>query len=131
VVSARWLRHLALAALALGACGPDRYVDPHVSCDGGPCGCVGGFDDCDGNGDNGCESDLASDEKNCGACGNACDHGTCVGGACSCAAGFADCDGDPTNGCEADTDTDASNCGACQHDCAGAACAAGVCQTGT
>ena len=34
--------------------------------------CTNGFSDCDGNASNGCETDLMSDDENCGSCGNAC-----------------------------------------------------------
>ncbi|MFT3768354.1 MAG: hypothetical protein QM820_23140 [Minicystis sp.] len=142
MVSARiTLRNAAGAALALGAAAllgacdlllrvgqPDRYVDPHVSCEDGPCRCVGGFDDCDGDEDNGCETDLSGDPQNCGACGNACDNGACNGGSCACNEGFVDCDGNASTGCEAEPAADPKNCGACGHDCAGGLCVAGVCQ---
>ncbi|APR81047.1 Hypothetical protein A7982_06394 [Minicystis rosea] len=125
----------ALAAAALlGACDtllrvgqPDRFIDPHVSCADGPCVCVGGFDDCDGDEDNGCETDLSSSASHCGACGSSCDNGTCSGGVCTCAEGFVDCDGNASNGCEARLDIDLQNCGACDHDCGGSVCSAGVC----
>ena len=39
--------------------------------------------DCDGDGANGCEADLAADRANCGACGRACEPATiCAGGVC-------------------------------------------------
>src|SRR5205085_8291062 len=57
--------------------------------------CDPGFADCDGNGKNGCETDLESSAGNCGACGNACAipnaAAACEGGACAfvgCNAGF-------------------------------------------
>jgi hypothetical protein len=119
---------------ALGACesilrlqSGDRYVDPHVSCASGDCVCIGGFDDCDGDEDNGCEADLTHPD-NCGACGNVCTNGACAGSACTCSAGFADCDGDPATGCETTPATDENNCGACGHRCLGGACAGGLCQ---
>lgn len=34
--------------------------------------CSKGFSDCDGNVANGCETDLMSDDENCGSCDNAC-----------------------------------------------------------
>lgn len=34
--------------------------------------CAGGYDDCDGNPGNGCETDLGSDDEHCGACNAAC-----------------------------------------------------------
>jgi hypothetical protein len=45
--------------------------------------CTTGYADCDVKGDNGCESLLAEDEKNCGKCGNDCAGGTCKAGICS------------------------------------------------
>lgn len=124
---------LALVTL-LGGCdlilaiGRDKFIDPHVSCAGGTCVCTGGFDSCDGDEDNGCESELAIDPLNCGACGNACTNGVCSDGTCACGAGFVDCDGNPSTGCESELATDTSNCGACGHDCAGGACSGGECQ---
>jgi len=47
--------------------------------------CLTGWGDCDGNAANACETNLASDPKNCGACGNVCDGiagQACVDGQC-------------------------------------------------
>jgi hypothetical protein len=44
--------------------------------------CLFAYGDCDGHAENGCEADLASDNANCGACGNACPGSLCSGGAC-------------------------------------------------
>jgi len=44
--------------------------------------CVDGEADCDGNAANGCETDLATSEPHCGACGHDCSGGTCDDGAC-------------------------------------------------
>jgi hypothetical protein len=55
-----------------------------ASCTSGACGvaCAGGFDSCDGNWTNGCETDLRTN-ANCGKCGNVCGAGTsCVAGVC-------------------------------------------------
>jgi hypothetical protein len=143
VVSARVLLRAAsalscaCAAIAgLGGCDiilkaayGDRHLDPRVSCDGGECVCTGGFGDCDGDVDNGCETRL-DQQNNCGACGAVCKNGSCAGGSCACADGFADCDGDRTNGCEAELAGDARHCGACGNDCAGGKCVAGSCEAG-
>lgn len=86
--------------------------------------CETGFDDCDGDATNGCETDTTRDVDNCGACGTACmfDNAT---GACSdsmcelmnCRTGFEDCDGDPGNGCEASLQSTVT-CGSCDNSCA-------------
>ncbi len=109
------------------------------ACTGSRCdiaACDAGRADCDGNPANGCEVTLASDARNCGACGTACSlpsaTATCVGGRCavaSCNAGFADCDGNPANGCEVFTSSDESNCGGCGVRCAPSN-GTGVCSSG-
>ncbi|MFZ5891349.1 MAG: hypothetical protein ACOY0T_09885 [Myxococcota bacterium] len=79
--------------------------------------CNPGFGDCDGIAENGCETDLQSDVKNCGECKTSCvvEHATaaCVEGVCSnvCEDGYEDCNGG-TDGCEADLKSPAS-CGQC------------------
>ena len=122
-----------------GACGVACAAAPHAAptCAAGACAlaCAAGWADCDGSPANGCEQDVASDDANCGACGNACTEGrTCRSGACTasvCAAGRANCDGVEANGCEVTLAGDVSHCGACGNACAvphGApSCAAGVC----
>ncbi|MAQ15475.1 MAG: hypothetical protein CMN30_11855 [Sandaracinus sp.] len=45
------------------------------TCTGGSCviaSCDAGFEDCDGDGTNGCEIDTSSNASNCGGCGNVC-----------------------------------------------------------
>lgn len=79
---------VALASLAsLTSCAqvwglPDRKLDPHLDCASGTCVCQGGFDNCDGDDASGCETDLASNPKHCGACGHGCLGGGCAGGEC-------------------------------------------------
>ena len=117
-----------------------------AACSGGNCGvgkCSAGFDDCDKNVLNGCEQDLLSDSKNCGACGNVCtfNHGvgTFQAGKCvlqACDNGFADCDLNANNGCEIALLNDLKNCGACANACpvpanATASCSQGVCGVGS
>lgn len=118
------------------ACGELTGVETGA-CSGGGCvvTCRSGFDDCDGDPDNGCEANLDVEVANCSGCGMACDFangaGTCAGGTCAlseCEAGFADCDADGRNGCEVDLTT-AANCGRCGHDCGATACeASGFCE---
>lgn len=130
--------------LNCGACGNSCY-GPHVAigyCNTGTCvvqNCDFGFEDCDGDPANGCETDTSRAED-CGACGNDCrfDYpnatGVCAAGACAlgaCATGFENCDGLPGNGCETDTRADETNCGGCGVPCtlsnARAACEGGSC----
>ncbi len=129
-----------------GYCGNTCKI-PHASakCNGGKClvdQCDTGWANCDGNGANGCETQLDSDSQNCGACGRACvtsgtSSATCIAGACYavCDAGAGDCS-HPTaptadDGCETATGTDPDNCGLCGNVCSVPSgtpgCSAGVC----
>jgi hypothetical protein len=97
-----------------GACGTACARGPFVAaatCEAGACKarCEAGHLNCDGNAQNGCEVDGASDANNCGACGRSCRKAhvataACAAGACqivACEAGFLDLDRNPENGCEA------------------------------
>jgi hypothetical protein len=112
------------------------------SCNAGVCGiagCAAGFNNCDGNPENGCETDTRSALSHCGTCGNVCPAGAnaaarCDTGRCglACNMGFDDCDGAPGNGCEVDTRTSPLHCGACGTACVAPAngttsCMAGQC----
>ncbi len=73
-------------------------------------------------------SDLATDDANCGACGNACATGfACRGGTCGCAtAGQTAC-----GGLCVDLLSDRHHCGACPNDCGtSASCVSGTCTPG-
>lgn len=68
----------------------DLGLDPahgKPTCEQGLCGytCTPNWESCDGDIDNGCETNLLSDPLNCGACGVHCDQTVgqpCVGGQC-------------------------------------------------
>lgn len=70
-------RDLATDVNNCGSCGHACSPAPNatVACVAGVCtisSCVSGFGDCDGDAGNGCETFLAVDPRNCGACGRAC-----------------------------------------------------------
>lgn len=82
--------------------------------------CNDGFRDCNASQQDGCETDIEGDERNCGSCGNDCStqlseefsdgsRGVvgCALGQCVmayCPDGWDDCDGDAKNGCECQSD---------------------------
>lgn len=118
-------------------------------CEEGACvieSCSDGWANCDGDSEDagfstGCETNLATSAKNCGACGTRCDavahgNGSCEEGACviQCDTGFASCDGKASNGCETDTTSDPAHCGGCTNACsipnATAACSDSSCVIG-
>jgi hypothetical protein len=117
-----------------------------TSCASSACGftCNSGFENCNGNGADGCETNLGT-TSNCGMCGRSCSYAnasaSCTAGSCAigaCNAGFGNCDGNAANGCETPLNT-TSNCGGCgtmcartnaAATCAGGTCAIGVCNTG-
>ena len=81
-------------------------------------------------------TNLRTDPKNCGACGNVCSlpnaTAFCSSGLCwveTCNFGWGDCDGVFWNGCETNLLTNAKNCGACFIACqGGTACYSGQCR---
>jgi hypothetical protein len=113
-------------------------VHTTMACAGGNCvhgQCDPGWDDCDLNAANGCETNIETDVNHCGACNNVCQGGhatwACAAGHCvitGCSFPWADCDLNAANGCETNLQIDVNNCGACRHVCPqGMACVAGVC----
>jgi len=97
--------------------------------------CHRGFEDCDGDGNNGCEVNVRTDPNHCGDCGRKCplishaERG--CGDVCTiwrCASGFRDCDARVDDGCEVDVLNDHRNCGHCGRACTGRQkCRRGVC----
>jgi hypothetical protein len=81
-------------------------------CNAGMCSgmtCLSGFDDCNGNPGDGCETALNT-AGNCGGCGTSCSAGAhatadCSSGSCqrACQAPWDNCDGNWGNGCEIPT----------------------------
>ena len=138
-------RDLSSDLMHCGACfKPCVIANGMPGCIQGKCGVIGcnqGFGDCDKDASNGCESAVATDAKNCGACGMACPvpanaAAMCAGGKCSavCLQGFADCDNNMANGCEVDLRTP-QNCAMCGKACGAVAngqpgCNMGVCGVG-
>ena len=94
--------------------GPDNLADPN-------CACASGQTNCDGTCTN-----TASDNANCGACGNVCAEGlTCQNGSCSGPCGplpMALCSGVCTN-----LNFDNANCGSCGNVCPDGTSCQGVC----
>lgn len=84
--------------------------------DAGSASCEPGYDDCDGNAANGCETRLGT-LADCGGCGEACPDvpnasGACEGDACvySCNANSSDCDGNVLTGCEVRHSAEVDSC---------------------
>ncbi|HEX6244151.1 MAG TPA: hypothetical protein VFZ61_24715 [Polyangiales bacterium] len=101
-----------------------RNAHGSAECVDGTCiiDCRNGFEDCDGDPSNGCETNLASDPMQCGACGRACDveRELCQDGSCqpsSCGAGRGECDDDPGRMCETDLTGSSQHCGFCGNAC--------------
>ncbi|MBI5537357.1 MAG: hypothetical protein HY898_31835 [Deltaproteobacteria bacterium] len=126
-----------------GACGT-QCATPHAqaACYGAKCAvgaCDVGWDNCNNDAGDGCETNISSDPVHCSACNVYCTEppnasAACTAGQCSlgaCNAGFANCDANGANGCEVNTLTDATNCGACGNVCGTGGCQAGQCSAPT
>ncbi|MBX3182526.1 MAG: hypothetical protein KF915_07850 [Polyangiaceae bacterium] len=119
-----------------GACGRSCSASgaATTSCSAGLCRpvCVPGLGDCQTPAaplpDDGCETPVASDPLNCGACGRRCsDSGvvglSCQSGTCNstCQPGLGNCINPvaslPDDGCETPVGDDSNHCGGCGNDC--------------
>jgi hypothetical protein len=143
--------NLMASTSACGACGISCETRVQntvtIACRSGRCDydfCRPGFDNCDADRTNGCETDIRTIE-NCGGCGVRCsarvlntDTPTCSAGVCgyssACRSGYGDCDGVRSNGCERSLN-DVANCGACNRFCSAAfassTCSGGTCRINT
>ncbi|KYF99557.1 hypothetical protein BE20_30835 [Sorangium cellulosum] len=102
--------------------------------------CAGAYESCDGNANNGCEADTATNPSHCGDCNQVCStasgaHVTsngCSGGQCQpvCSGTWRNCDGNGMNGCEKDTASDINSCGGCDTRCLTAHASATTCTAG-
>lgn len=127
-----------------GSCGTAcaTHANSSPACTSGRCSnaCAPGYGDCDGNLDNGCETNITNSASHCGACGRSCtvNHGSgiCASSTCtlnSCTSGYGNCDNNTANGCETNLTNTTAHCGACGHACGAApmngsaACTAGAC----
>lgn len=135
--------NLNTSTTSCGKCNsPCSVANGTPACVSGKCdiaSCKAGFDDCNADPTDGCETNINKDTTNCGKCGTSCvvANGTpaCTLGACSisaCGANYADCNKLATDGCEADTRVDKGNCGACGNVCNStngtASCVASACK---
>jgi len=123
---ARSSRYFAASALLIGLAGcdvqPPNVTSPDAS---GVFSCSGeGYVDCDNDDANGCETNINTDENNCGACGTSCTSPrVCMNGTC---------DFDNTNCPGADLATDPDHCGSCgnsiddKNDCTNDGCVDGI-----
>ena len=120
-----------------GNCGNNCPITAHATpvCVASACDskCDPGWGNCPGWPGGGCDTDLSSDNQNCGACNNSCLYapnatGTCMNGACvlNCNKGWGDCDNNAANGCEANLNLD-GNCGGCGRVCQTGLCTNGAC----
>jgi len=124
-----------------GGCGAPCVV-PHAAagCSAGQCqtgSCNPNWGDCNSDPQDGCETNLLLDTRNCGSCGTTCslDHARAAcSGACyvaACDFGWGDCDGLSPNGCEQAVIADIENCGACGNSCPAQPHSSPACDNGT
>ena len=111
-----------------GRCGNACPTGANASaaCVDGACAltCNANWGNCDGDARNGCETDLRTSLRNCGACGMQCATpanatSLCAASTCgsTCNASYGNCDGTAANGCESHLTEDVNNCGRCGNVC--------------
>lgn len=98
-----------------------------AQCVSGQCtiqSCHMGYQDCNLDSNDGCETNLNSDNNNCNICGVVCTlqnaSSSCINGQCviiSCNLGYSNCNNLADDGCEVDLNNDSNNCGVCGIDC--------------
>ena len=143
--------HIALDLSSCGGCDRECAQDnvAEMICDQGLCQstCTKGYGNCSQPGapgfDDGCETHLYADTKNCGGCERLCasvnvEQLICNNGLCasSCLDGYGNCNmldaPHSDDGCETNLAVDASACGACNRRCASnnvdsVSCSEGLC----
>ena len=102
--------------------------------------CEDGWDDCNGDPTDGCETNLNTSVEHCGVCETNCLETTkgafgqtCNEGKCDyalCLSGYGDCNDDRTDGCEVDVLSNKEHCGACSKKCEGEYCNNSICYYG-
>ena len=102
--------------------------------------CEDGWNDCNGDPTDGCETNLNTSVEHCGDCETNCLETTkgafgqtCNEGKCDyalCLSGYGDCNDDRTDGCEVDVLSHKEHCGACNKKCEGEYCNNSICYYG-
>ncbi len=109
-------------------CEPCVVPNATAGCDAGKCSvatCQSGYQDCDNDASNGCETNSQASHDHCGGCGKACSPSQlCLQGKCSSTCGaLTNCSGSCV-----DTTSDPQHCGNCTTVCGpGSTCANGAC----
>jgi hypothetical protein len=133
----------ATSAANCGTCGKicPAIANGTPGCAASNCGigsCNNGFDNCDGNITNGCETNINTSIAHCSGCGKPCPtyanaSAKCTTGMCgmgACNAGYLDCNMNSMDGCEKNGNNDNNNCGQCGKVCTSPQfCSNGTCIT--
>jgi hypothetical protein len=84
----RWSWYMLVLPSCTGACNdllPDHgaVYDPAIECESGLCKCVGEHVDCNGDPNDGCETNIFTEPRHCGDCNTDCLSGACIHGECA------------------------------------------------